>query len=217
MHEILSKSINHGIIPTLDTWIGLMRILCRLFFFLASFLASSLGLFACSAPVRPVITLHQLDNKLVEKNQPIHYASVSVQVTDNRDHNDAEAVINPQQSVTGFFQLAIQNGLKKRGFIVLSNTTVPEKTDNQIDLAILKINYQALSGYVSSNMVTFVTVKLTAKNHSGVYTNVYNASSYGDYYLTSIQQTPSEQTSQAVNKLLNNIINDAKLIDFLNA
>jgi uncharacterized lipoprotein YajG len=69
---------------------------------------------------------------------------------------------------------------------------------------------------MSSNTETFVSAEVTAtKSNGATYTKTYNASAYNDSYMSLSAQTPSAQVNQAFDKLLNNILNDSPLIQFL--
>lgn len=168
---------------------------------------------ACSTPmVRPPVELYpatKVVSSSVGNQQPVF-----VTVADARNQNSySNANINSSQSITKIMTQEISQGLQKQGF---NPVNVSSGKQNELDIKLVTLDYRALSGYVSSNTQTFVSAEVTAKNAAGsTFTKTYNATAYNDSYVNVSSQTPSSQVNQAFDKLLNNILNDSSLIQFL--
>lgn len=179
---------------------------------LCLFILFALPLFACASQPVPVIELQpQTDIKSSKIGKG---KTVVLQVIDARPKDSfSNAKIDPQQNVTQIFNNEITKGLSAYGFspVAVSNA----KAQNQMTVQILAIDYRTLSGMVSTNTETFVSAQVMAKTPTGIYNKTYNASAYSDNYLSHAKQTPDEQVNTAVNKLLNNILNDKALMGFL--
>lgn len=165
---------------------------------------------ACSTPARPFIELQPQfkttpDSRTAGK-------SIRLMVIDARQPaNPAKANIDPAQNVRLIFHDQLAQGFISKGFD-LSNSS---PSANQLSFKLLSLDYRSLSGYFSSNIQTFVSAQVTVQNTKGSFTKTYNASVYNDNYLSPITQTASEHANIAVNKLLDNILNDPRLLQFL--
>jgi len=178
----------------------------------------SLLLSACSTPTaRPPVALYPITD--VASSSVGNQQAVTVSVVDARNLNSySTANVSNSQNISTIMATQISDGLKKQGF---NATTTSLSTDSsskpkQINIKLLTMDYRALSGYVSSNTETFVSAEVSATNAAGsTYTKTYNANAYNDSYVNVSAQTPSAQVNQAFDKLLNNILNDSSLIQFL--
>lgn len=168
---------------------------------------------ACSTPtVRPPVSLYPSTHvaaSSIGNQQPVF-----VTVSDARNlQSYSTANISGSESVSQIMADQITKGLKTQGFMPVNAAT---NQQDQLSVKILTMDYRALSGYMSSNTETFVSAEVTATKASGAtFTKTYNASAYNDSYMSISAQTPSAQVNQAFDKLLNNILNDSSLIQFL--
>lgn len=176
-------------------------------------IASLLFLSACTSPViRPPIELHPITK--VSASTVGHSQPVLVSVTDTRNQDSySTANIAAPQNISQIMSDEISSGLKKQGFNPVTTAT---NQQSQIEIKLITLDYRALSGYVSTNSQSNISAEVTATNISGqVYKKTYNASVTNDSYARISFQTPSAQVNQALDKLLNNILNDSSLIQFL--
>jgi uncharacterized lipoprotein YajG len=173
-----------------------------------------LSLAACATP--------QLQSQIVLKPQvevesmPLGQGkTVAVTVLDKRDQNsESNAKIDSSQNISQIVSVEINKGLKKYGFNPVPITS-QIKTSNQLTVEIQSIDYRSMKSLVASNAEVFVAAKVTATSALGSYSKVYNASSYSDTYLKKAKQDSTEEVNAVFNQLLNNILNDAMLIQFL--
>jgi uncharacterized lipoprotein YajG len=168
---------------------------------------------ACSTPtVRPPVALFPITN--VASSSVGNQKPVIVNVVDARNQSSySTANISASQNVSTLMAEQINLGLKKQGFNTQQNN---QDKPAQLNIKLITMDYRALSGYMSSNTETFVSAEVSATNSSGsTMTKTYNATAYNDSYVNLSAQTPSAQVTQAFDKLLNNILNDASLTQFL--
>lgn len=172
----------------------------------------SLLLTACVSTSPPVINLQpQIDTQSsnIGNGKP-----VVLQVIDARPANSfSSANIEPSQNVAQIFKNQLSQGLQNAGF-----TLVPIQSDkplNHMTVNILSIDYRTMKGIASSNNEVFVSAKVTALTASGLYSKTYNASNYSDSYMDAMTVDPSDAVNSAVNKLLNTILSDQKMMGSL--
>ncbi|MDX2164228.1 MAG: YajG family lipoprotein [Gammaproteobacteria bacterium] len=175
--------------------------------------ALSLLLSACSTPTaKPLVQLYP--NANVESSSIGNQQLVYVSATDARDLSSySTANINPAQNVPKILTREISQGLKNQGF---KTVTTPAGKEDQISIKLVTLDYRALSGMASNQTETSAKAEVTATKPSGtVYKKVYTASATNQSVLGISSQTPSSQVNQALDKLLNNILNDSSLTQFL--
>ena len=172
---------------------------------------------ACTAPVaRPLIELYP-DTSFNALPHAHHSIPVLITVQDSRNANNySNANIDPSQNVGQLLKLAIQSGLQKQGFNIIQNNQDEGINDNKLNINLTKLDYKSLSGYWSSNTETLISADVTVKNSAGVmYKKTYNASAYNDDYLTLSSPSPSKQVNEAFNKLMDHILHDTALLQFM--
>ena len=169
---------------------------------------------ACSTPARPVIELSP--SIQIQPSSIGGGKFLALQVTDARENTPGKANIDSQQDVAQIFTAQIKKALTAKNFVINNKADISANDSSTLlNIQILAIDYRSLSGYVSTNSQTFISAQVSASSPHGKTAKIYNASEYNDNYITAIKQTPSEQMNAAVNKLLNNILNDHLLIQFL--
>jgi len=174
-------------------------------------LAAAFALFAltaCTAPATPTISLNPsvtVNSVNIGQGKP-----VALQVIDGRPTQGyGAAKFDPNQNIQEIFTREINKGLSRDGFVVDPSSPA------QLTVKLLAIDYRQLTGIASMNTETFVSADVIAKTPAGTYHKTYNASAYNDNYLRAAKQDPSTQVNLAVSKLLNNILNDGMLMQFL--
>lgn len=171
-------------------------------------LTAAFALTACTAPATPTISLNP--SVTVNSVNIGQGKEVALQVVDGRPTQSyGAAKFDPNQNIQEIFTREINRGLNKDGFVVSPSS------NTQLTVKLLAIDYRQLTGIASMNTETFVSAEVTAKTTGGTYHKTYNASAYNDNYLSASKQDPSAQVNLAVSKLLNNILNDGMLMQFL--
>ncbi len=174
---------------------------------------SSLLLSACSTPTaKPLVQLYPSSD--VQSSTIGNQQLVYVSATDARDLSSySTANINPSQNVSQILTREVSKGLKQQGF---KPVTASAGQEEQLQIKLVSLDYRALSGMTSNHTETAVKAEVTATKPSGTtYKKTYTASATNESVLGFSSQTPSSQVNQAVDKLLNNILNDSSLTQFL--
>jgi uncharacterized lipoprotein YajG len=182
------------------------------FFISGVVISLSLLLTACMSSSPPMINLQpQID---VPSSQIGQGKPVVLQVTDGRPANDfSSAKIESGQEVTQIIKAQMSQGLQSKGF-----TLIPIQSDkplNHINITILAIDYRTMNGIASSNNEVFAQAQIKVLTSAGLYTKTYNTSNYSDSYLDAMTSDPSDIVNQTVAQLMNNILNDQKMLERL--
>ncbi len=183
-------------------------------FLKVNFLFICLLLAGCSSAINNTVDLRP--QATVNANAIGNGKTVALQVIDERPQTlEAQykaAKIDSSQNVTELVTNQVTHALTQYGFTPISDVG---SSNDQLTVKILKINYLFAKSYVAANAETDVAVKVEAKNKTGTYTRVYRANSYSNQYLSVDSVDPSEQVNEAFNKVLNNLLNDQTLMQFL--
>lgn len=177
-------------------------------------IAFSLLLSACSTPTpKPLVELYPTTD--VQSSNIGQQQVVYVSATDARNLSSySTANITPSQNVAEVLTHEISHGLQKQGF----KTTLTSETNqaDQLSITLTTLDYRALAGMASHHTETLVKADVKAIKSSGAtYKKTYTADVNNQSVLGFSSQTPSSQVNQALDKLLNNILNDSSLMQFL--